>query len=112
MYGLYKSPNPKEEPCLVLEYVPLGSLDKFLEKNQVEVTESLWMSVHIARGMAYIHSLGILHNDLAARNVLMTKNDRENDGKYLLKIADFGLAFSKTEKYVYKQQDQAGIKAL
>ncbi len=102
LYGLHKSPNPKEEPCLVLEYVPLGSLDKLLQQNQIEVSECQWMSVHVARGMSYIHSLDILHNDLAARNVLVTKNDRENEGKYLLKIADFGLAFPKSGK-VYLQ---------
>ncbi len=77
-----------------MEMLGLGSLDGFLEKNQGILTEEdlLWMSLHVARGLAYLHSKKILHNDLAARNVLLTKNDRENDGKYLLKVSDFGLS--------------------
>jgi serine/threonine protein kinase len=35
--------------------------------------------------MAYIHSCGIFHRDLSARNILV-------DGKNSAKVADFGLA--------------------
>jgi serine/threonine protein kinase len=54
--------------------------------------------------MTYLHSKDILHNDLAARNVLLTKNDIDNDGKYLLKISDFGLATFSSQKYIYGSQ--------
>ena len=74
----------------------MGSLDTFLEENEGEIGayDLTMMCVHIARGMNYLHSKNILHNDLAVRNVLLTKNDREKDGKYLLKVSDFGLSFS------------------
>jgi serine/threonine protein kinase len=47
------------------------------------------MMVDVARGILYIHNRDILHNDLSARNVLVSKNA---EGKYLLKITDFGLS--------------------
>ncbi len=106
MYGLFKSEIEKTT-LLVMEYVSLGSLDKFLDKNtNVDLLELQWMCVHIARGMTYLHTLHILHNDLAARNVLLTMNDKQNEGKYLPKISDFGLAFQKeaTGHYSYKQE--------
>ncbi len=104
MYGLFKS-EVEKTTMLVMEHVSLGSLDKFLDENEDTLdTELTWMCVHIARGMTYLHSSKILHNDLAARNVLLTKNDRENEGKYLPKISDFGLAFQGETKgpYIYK----------
>jgi STE20-like kinase len=105
MYGLFKS--EEEKTMLVMEYVTLGSLDNFLyeKKDSLDLKELEWMCVHIARGMAYLHSSKILHNDLAARNVLLTLNDNTNEGKYLPKISDFGLAFHRTEAgdYIYKE---------
>jgi serine/threonine protein kinase len=105
MYGLFKS-EVEKTTMLVMEHVSLGSLDEFLgEKADVlDLKELEWMCVHIARGMSYLHSCNILHNDLAARNVLLTINDKQNEGKYLPKISDFGLAFQKgaTGTYFYK----------
>uniref|UniRef100_A0A914YWR5 receptor protein-tyrosine kinase n=1 Tax=Panagrolaimus superbus TaxID=310955 RepID=A0A914YWR5_9BILA len=46
------------------------------------MAQILWQ---ITDGMEYISSLGIIHKDLAARNILMTKN-------FEVKISDFGLA--------------------
>ena len=36
--------------------------------------------------------------------MLLTKNDREKDGKYLLKVSDFGLSFASKEDYIYQIQ--------
>ena len=43
------------------------------------------MMQHILRGLCKIHSSNILHRDMKAANILITK-----DG--VLKLADFGLA--------------------
>jgi serine/threonine protein kinase len=106
MYGLYKQ---NDQFFLVMEYLPLGSLDEFLENNtMLDKTELGWMCFHVARGMAYLHSKDILHNDLAARNLLVTKNDFERDGKYLLKVSDFGLSFTASKgSYVYGSTEAA-----
>ncbi len=78
-----------------MEYCELGSASTFLKKNFSEISnvDLTWMCVHIARGMSYLHSKNpvILHNDLAARNILLDKSDGK-EGKFLAKVSDFGLA--------------------
>ena len=57
------------------------------------------MFVTVTKNLFYVHSqeflagVGIVHRDLASRNILMT------DGKYL-KVADFGLSREMKELYV------------
>ena len=53
---------------------------------QVHVLMSL---MDIASGMAYLHSVGILHGDLKSANVLLKSTATDLRG-YSCKIADFG----------------------
>lgn len=46
----------------------------------------------IAKGMAYLHSKGVLHGDLKAANVLV-------DDKYRCVVSDFGQSEMKSESY-------------
>jgi serine/threonine protein kinase len=107
MYGITKI---EENHALVMEFMALGSLNTFLnelveEGEQLTLKDSLYMALHIARGMKYLHNKEILHNDLAARNVLLMKNPSQSEGSsYLLKIADFGLSFATYDRaYVYQK---------
>ena len=43
-------------------------------------------------GMQQIHGLGIIHCDLAARNILVFRLNTEDPFDTLVKISDFGLA--------------------
>lgn len=71
---------------LVLELAEHGSVDNYLRQNgdTVEAAARIDMALHAARGLRYLHLMGCIHRDIAARNCLLTRNN-------VLKISDFGL---------------------
>ena len=64
-------------PMLALEFVERGSLDSLLNKADTDLNEAarLGLSADVACGLSTIHCGGILHNDIAARNVLVTSSN-------------------------------------
>jgi len=60
------------------------------------------MSVQIASGIFYLHTMNIIHRDLALRNILVTKEGF----KLILKIGDFGLARDVDIDNYYEASDQ------
>ena len=71
--------------CIVTEYAKGGSLGAFLVKRRaISLRLSMKYALEIARGMAYLHSFGVIHRDLKSDNLLMVDNS--------IKIADFGAA--------------------
>ena len=71
--------------CIVTEYAKGGSLRAFLVKRRaISLRLSMKYALEIARGMAYLHSFGVIHRDLKSDNLLMVDNS--------IKIADFGAA--------------------
>ncbi|CAL1393883.1 unnamed protein product [Linum trigynum] len=84
--------SKQEEKLLVYEYLPNGSLDKFLfDKNRrLKLNWEMRYNiiVGIARGLLYLHEecpLKIIHRDMKASNILL-------DESMTPKISDFGLA--------------------
>uniref|UniRef100_T2MEM7 receptor protein-tyrosine kinase n=1 Tax=Hydra vulgaris TaxID=6087 RepID=T2MEM7_HYDVU len=78
----------KEKPNLiVLEFMANGSLDKFLQKNdmQFSILQLLGMARGVASGMKCLSEMGFIHRDLAARNILV-------DESFCCKVADFGMS--------------------
>ncbi|KAJ5076861.1 serine/threonine-protein kinase sty8-like [Anaeramoeba ignava] len=76
--------------CIVLEYVPRGSLSERLKKlkaKKLRLKKDTIISyaIDIAEGMKYLHNMGVIHRDLKSGNILITKENH-------LKIIDFGLA--------------------
>ena len=85
----------KNKQALIYEFMPNGSLDKFIyhressAKNcRLEWKTLYQIAVDIARGLEYLHrgcSTRILHFDIKPQNILL-------DEDFIPKISDFGLA--------------------
>ena len=108
---------------LLLEYCPHGDMKSFLLKNRDVISRGFnhhmvpheilnirlfikW-SHSICKGMEYLASKNIMHGDLAARNILITKH--KNDESYLAKIGDFGLSKAFYGNASYFKQERKSI---
>ncbi|XP_066502100.1 LIM domain kinase 1 [Hoplias malabaricus] len=72
---------------LISEYVPGGTLRETIEKMESNYAWNLRVSYakDISSGMAYLHSMNIIHRDLNSHNCLVKENQT-------VVVADFGLA--------------------
>jgi len=88
MFGITSPPSPL---CIVLELCSLGSLNKLLKSQQIEITSTFQIEIllGIARGVSHLHKHNIVHRDLASRNILLSSYDIGG-----VKVSDFGLARS------------------
>lgn len=74
--------------CIVTEYAKGGSVRQFLMKRHnraVPLKLAVKQALDVARGMAYVHGLGLIHRDLKSDNLLINADKS-------IKIADFGVA--------------------
>jgi len=78
--------------ALIYEFMPNGSLDKYLVSRQGSISlsnEKMYeISLGVARGIKYLHQgceMQILHFDIKPHNILL-------DEKFIPKLSDFGLA--------------------
>ncbi|CAI4226226.1 unnamed protein product [Auanema sp. JU1783] len=83
-------------PLLLVEYCERGDLLHYIRERRAEIKEGpqgadttkikdlLSFAWQISNGLEYLNSVGCIHRDIAARNVLV-------DGVKQCKIADFGL---------------------
>ena len=108
---------------LLLEHCSHGNMKNFLLRNRDIILKSLhyhrvpheilnirlflkW-SHSICRGMEYLASKNIMHGDLAARNILISKSN--NCECYVAKISDFGLSKIFYDKTSYVKQDRKNL---
>ena len=82
---LYDLSLTGDQPFIVMEHLPGGSLHERLRRGPMSVPEILRAAEGIAAGLDHAHSHGLTHRDLKPANVLFTA-----DG--VPKIIDFGLA--------------------
>ncbi|MEX2140367.1 MAG: serine/threonine-protein kinase [Pirellulales bacterium] len=85
--AIYGVGQHAEQPYLVMEYVPGGSLaDRLLRKGKLSWPEVVRLGIEVASSLAAAHARGIVHRDVKPGNVLW---DAES-ARY--KLTDFGLA--------------------
>jgi len=77
------------------EYINGGDLDQLILNNiKLSWNVRIRLSMDIALGMNYLHSCGIFHRDLSAKNCLVRvmNTGRSKQTPYSCVVADFGLA--------------------
>ena len=92
--------------CMVMEYVPHGTLGGLLWGKEARMLP--WMTrlkyAHdVASGLAYLHSLNIMHLDFRSLNLLVF--DQDPTASVCIKVADFGLS-------THSSGSHKGIKAF
>ena len=103
-----ESGDPAADLLLLTEFAPMGSLDKALERLEDEgavlsLAHKLAIMQQVVSGMEALVAHGLIHRDLAIRNVLVFALEADDVGATSVKIADFGLTvnnYNATHRYV------------
>ena len=78
-YGVYKG-----IPFLVMEYLPGGTLKKYMGKP-MPYQQATRLLLPVANALAYAHSKGVIHRDVKPTNILLSETDQPM-------LSDFGVA--------------------
>jgi len=101
---------------VIMEYAEKGNLKDFLKKYRINncylpssipnerltSRDLISFAKQIAKGMHHLASHNCIHNDLAARNVLVTSN-------LTMKIADFGLSRNTGDSEYYRKSSNSVV---
>ena len=77
---------------LVTKFMEEGTLNTVMKDYPISEIIRKRMAYQILCGMAYMHSIDILHRDIKPDNILLEWRGSEKDIDFNLKLADFGLA--------------------
>lgn len=79
----------EDAPVLVMEFVEGPTLLNLLDdSDRLSLGTAMDIAIGVTRGLAAAHEVGLVHRDLKLANVLLAT---DTDGRYVPKIADFGL---------------------
>uniref|UniRef100_A0A4W4FTP6 Tyrosine-protein kinase n=1 Tax=Electrophorus electricus TaxID=8005 RepID=A0A4W4FTP6_ELEEL len=86
-----------DEHIMVEEYVRFGSLDTYLrrERSSINITWKLEVAKQLAWAMHYLEDKNLIHGNVCARNVLLTREeDRRTGTPPFIKLSDPGITIS------------------
>ncbi|HSO35767.1 MAG TPA: serine/threonine-protein kinase [Labilithrix sp.] len=79
-------------PCIVYEHLEGETLASYIARNgALPLAETHEIIKQVARALARVHALGIVHRDVKPDNIFITT---QPDGHALVKLLDFGVAES------------------
>lgn len=90
-FGLVQS-RP-DSVMLLQELAPHGDLSEILRENEFKPTERVLFTIfeQICDALIFLAHNGVVHGDLACRNVLVFQSDPNEPKNNLVKLTDFGL---------------------
>ena len=90
---------------LVTEFMPLGSLSKYIFGDKIDNHYRLLVATDCAKAMAFLHRCGLIHRDLKPDNILIVS--LEASYGIHCKLADFGTSKHFNEVSVNKYGKKA-----
>ena len=72
----------------ILKFYENGNLEQFLKKHDLSSEDKRLIIAGVLHGLSFLHQNNVIHRDLKAENILMTRED----GVWTPKITDFGLS--------------------
>lgn len=82
---IYDIARGQDSNFIVMEWVDGQSLDQLVPSAGLPVVKAMEYACQIADGISCAHRNGIIHRDIKAQNIMLTKGGR-------IKILDFGIA--------------------
>ena len=77
-----------------MPYIEGGSLwDYRKSRKGLSLIEALPLTVQIGRALEYLHTLGIIHNDLKSGNVLLSSSNTAPQATLTAKLTDLGSCY-------------------
>eukprot|EP00960_Hanusia_phi_P064774 765909-Hanusia_phi.AAC.3 len=86
----------ERELLLIVENLPMGTLDSLLQLSDKEEDEThtknmLHMARQVCSGMYHLHSCGVIHGNLAAKHIHVESFDPTDYTKTVVKVGDYML---------------------
>ncbi|KAG9322927.1 hypothetical protein KVV02_003466 [Mortierella alpina] len=65
--------NRNNQISIIMEWLPNGDLASSLAKGDMDWEQKLFIAADVARGLMFLHEVGIIHKTLRAKNILLTR---------------------------------------
>ncbi|GAB6032184.1 hypothetical protein CHUAL_010831 [Chamberlinius hualienensis] len=77
--------------ALVMEYLPLGSLDIYLQshRNDIQSVDLVEAAVYLGKALWYLEERNVVHGNICCKNLLVAAHD---ESSFKIKLADPGVS--------------------